>query len=105
MKSKRTLFLILVFSVPLVIIFFSQCLTPTAKPDPRGEIFAGSATCIKCHKNIYDDYVHTAHFTTSRPASIQTINGNFNGNVNTFYFNKDLKVVMEKRDGAIYQTA
>ncbi|MDQ2862666.1 MAG: hypothetical protein M3R50_03275, partial [Bacteroidota bacterium] len=31
--------------------------------------FAGAATCIKCHKNIYDSFSHTGHFLTSQPAS------------------------------------
>ncbi|MDB5110371.1 MAG: hypothetical protein JWR67_1485 [Mucilaginibacter sp.] len=105
MKNKRKLFLTLVFAIPLVIIF-SQCLTNNEeKADPRGELYAGSASCIKCHKNVYDSYVHTAHFTTTRPADIHSINGNFNNNSNSYYFNKDLKVVMEKRNKGLYQVA
>ena len=103
MKNKRILLLTLIFAIPLVVIF-SQCLTSKSdKPDPRGDTFAGSATCIKCHKDVYNNYVHTAHFTSSRPATIHNINGNFNNNANTFVFDKDLKVVMEKRDSGLYQ--
>jgi nitrate/TMAO reductase-like tetraheme cytochrome c subunit len=105
MKNKRNLFLTLIFAVPLVVIF-SQCLTSAnEKPDPRGDIFAGSESCIKCHKNVYDNYIHTAHFTTSRPAFANTINGSFAANANTFYFNKDSKVVMEKRKSGLFQVA
>ena len=104
MKKKRNIFLIGVFIVPLVLIF-SQCLTISAKPDPRGDVFAGSSTSIKCHKDVYDNYLHTAHFSTTRLADIHTIGGNFNGHDNTFYFSKDLKIVMESRPDGLYQVA
>ena len=101
MKSNRKLFLIIVFIVPLVFIF-SQCLTINKdKPDPRGDIFAGSSTCIKCHKDVYDNYLHTAHFSTTRLADIHSIGGGFSPHDNTFYFSKDLKVVMEKRNDGL----
>jgi len=104
MKKNRKLFLIAVFIVPLVFIF-SQCLTVTNKPDPRGDVFAGSSTCVNCHKDVYDSYLHTAHFLTTRLADIHTIGGSFFGHENTFYFSKDLKVVMESRADGLYQVA
>lgn len=105
MKKNRRLFLTIVFIVPLVFIF-SQCLTINKdKPDPRGDIFAGSSTCIKCHKDVYDNYLHTAHFSTTRLADIHTIGGSFDPHANTFNFSNDLKVVMEKRTDGLYQVA
>ncbi|MGZ3756372.1 MAG: multiheme c-type cytochrome [Mucilaginibacter sp.] len=105
MKNNRKWFLTLIFAVPLILIF-SQCLTSGGeKPDPRGELYAGSTSCVKCHKNVYDNYIHTAHFTTSRPASEHTINGSFTPGMNAFYFDKDTKVAMEKRNGGLYQVA
>jgi hypothetical protein len=105
MRNKRNLFLALVLAIPFVIIFFSQCLTSgSAKPDPRGEIFAGSATCVKCHKDVYDSYIHTAHFTSTRPAAESTMYGDFHTGSNIFYF-KGSKVVMEKRNGDLYQVS
>lgn len=105
MKSNRKLFLILIFIVPLTVIF-SQCLTVNrSKPDPRGEMFAGSATCAQCHKDIYDDFLHTAHFSTTRLADIHSIGGSFAHGANQFFFNKDMKVVMEKRDSGLFQVA
>jgi hypothetical protein len=103
MKKKRNLFLIVIFIVPLVFIF-SQCLTISKdKKDPRGDIFAGSSTCIKCHKDVYDNYLHTSHFSTTRLADIHSIGGSFKPHDNTFYFNKDLKVVMEQHADGLYQ--
>jgi hypothetical protein len=97
--------LILVFAIPLLAIF-SQCQYFTAAPpDQRGELYAGSSTCIKCHKDVYTDYLHTAHFNTTRLANEHSISGSFKPGSNVFAFNKDLKVVMEKRDSGWYQVA
>jgi hypothetical protein len=103
MRSKRNLFLALVFLVPLVVIF-SQCLTSnTTKPDPRGEIFAGSSTCIQCHKDVYDNYLHTAHFSATSVSTPDNVHGSFEHGHNEYVFNKDLKIVMEKRSDGMYQ--
>lgn len=105
MKSKRKLFLALVFLIPLTVIF-SQCLTLSPKSnDPRGNNYAGSAKCMQCHKEIYDDYLHTSHFTSTRLAGINTIHGDFTPGHNVYSFGKDLKVVMEKHKDGLYQVA
>lgn len=105
MKNNRKLFLTLVFIAPLVIIF-SQCLTINKdKPDPRGNAYAGSSTCIKCHRDVYDNYLHTPHFSTTRLANIHSIGGSFDHGKNEYYFSKDQKVVMEQRKDGLYQVA
>lgn len=71
----------------------------------RGNKYAGAATCITCHKKLYDTYVHTAHSNSSRPATAQTITGSFMPPGNQFIYNDSLKVVMEKTDSGFYQTA
>lgn len=43
----------------------SQCLNNPSLTDPRGEAYAGSTTCLSCHKNIADAYIHTNHYKTS----------------------------------------
>lgn len=105
MKNNRKLLLLLVFIIPLLAIF-SQCHTLSSdKHDPRGELYAGSSTCIKCHSDVYSNYLHTAHFSTTRLADIRNISGSFNKDSNVYYFNDSLKVVMEKRDSGLYQVA
>jgi len=94
----------LIFIIPLIFIF-SQCLTSNKKTDPRGEAFAGSSTCIKCHQDVYDNYLHTAHFSTTRLADIHSIGGSFAHGANEYSFNKDMKVVMEKRGDGLYQVS
>jgi hypothetical protein len=93
--------------VPLSFII-SQCFHKNkaiAFNDPRGAAFAGSATCVKCHKNITENYLHTAHYLTGRPASEATIHGSFNPDSNTVIFNDSIKIVMEKHPDGLYQAS
>ena len=105
-KVDRRLLLTLIFAIPLIAIF-SQCLTSSsaARPDPRGDIFAGSVSCIQCHKNVYDSYIHTAHFATSAPTNAQNIGGSFIKPANAFYFNHTSAVEVEKHGDGFYQAA
>lgn len=105
MLRNRKLLWLIIFALPLFAIF-SQCNSLKAdKPDPRGPLYAGSSTCIKCHADIYSDYLHTAHFSTTRPAGEHTISGSFTGGSNVFSFNNNVRVVMEKHKGGLYQVA
>ncbi|WP_184543113.1 multiheme c-type cytochrome [Mucilaginibacter sp. FT3.2] len=103
MLKKRNLFLILIALVPLTFIL-TQCFNG-APPDPRGEVYAGSASCQKCHKAQYDSYIQTAHYTTSRQASPHTISGSFAKGLNSLDYGYGLKVVMENRGDSLYQAA
>ncbi|MDB4921354.1 multiheme c-type cytochrome [Mucilaginibacter sp.] len=103
--TKKQAFRLLIFLIPLP-VFLSQCLRSSDNhDDPRGQLYAGAATCASCHKDVYKSYLHTAHFVASRPAADNTIQGNFNKGFNEFIFNQHLKVVMEKRDSGFYQTS
>lgn len=102
MKIKRTVLLLLIFLVPLVIIF-SQCFNPDKKQDPRGKSYAGSISCKKCHQSVYNSYLRTAHYQASALSSAHNIHGSFAKNHNVFRFNDSLKVVMEKHKDGFYQ--
>jgi hypothetical protein len=102
--SKKKLVRLSIFFIPIIFIF-SQCLNTKKDGDPRGSAYAGPATCVSCHKDIYNSYLHTAHFMASQPASAQTIQGSFSKGSNEFVFNPHLKVVMNKRDTGYYQTS
>jgi hypothetical protein len=101
MKSKRNLFIVLLFLIPLSVIL-SECYSGK-KEDQRGRVFAGSETCVSCHKDVYNSYVHTAHFETSRPADEATIHGSFVKGQNSFSFGNGMSVAMEKRADGLYQ--
>jgi hypothetical protein len=103
MKNKRKALLLLIFLVPLIVIF-SQCFNASGSTeDVRGPAYAGGASCMKCHKEAYNTYIHTAHAQSTRLASVKTIHGSFNGDSNTFHFQNELKVIMEKRASGLYQ--
>ena len=101
---KKKLFRLAIFLVPLVFIF-SQCFNVKKTEDPRGETYAGSATCKSCHKDVYSSYLHTAHFMASQPPSGKTIEGSFSKGENEFAFSPTLKVVMDKRDTGFFQSS
>jgi hypothetical protein len=69
----------------------------------NGKQFAGSETCKSCHKNIFESHWLTAHSLTSRPGSTATIKGSFEDGKNVFELNPQVKVIMEKNAGGLFQ--
>ena len=67
--------------------------------------FAGSVTCAKCHKKIYESHVHTGHYLTSQPGIEKYIKGSFEKGKNIYPYYAGLFVAMEKRDSGLYQVA
>lgn len=92
--------------ISLLVMILSTCLDEKNKlPDPRGVAYKGSDKCINCHKSIYNAYVSTAHYLSSRPASGDAIKGTFSPGSNVFHYRPALKVAMEQRDSGFYQVA
>ncbi|HEY2581360.1 MAG TPA: multiheme c-type cytochrome [Mucilaginibacter sp.] len=87
----------------IIIIFYFKS-EGNKSIDPRGDLYAGSLTCIKCHRELYKSYLHTAHYIASIPAGVNTIHGSFIKNFNEFDISPSQKIVMEKRDGGMFQT-
>ncbi|MDB5091694.1 MAG: hypothetical protein JWR09_5688 [Mucilaginibacter sp.] len=104
MKSKRIYFLILICLMPIAAIYI-QYINQSEKTDARGDNYAGSDKCIKCHKAIYTAYLETAHYQSSEPASVHNIHGSFVNNHNVFSITDRSKVIMEKRSNSLYQVA
>jgi hypothetical protein len=107
-NHKRT---ILIASVIFILVItLSQCIqqevkdTATLITHPNGKAFAGSLSCQKCHASIYDSFVHTAHYLTSRPALKEYVKGTFTENENAYLFDSS-KVVMEMAGDDMYQVA
>jgi nitrate/TMAO reductase-like tetraheme cytochrome c subunit len=71
--------------------------------DEKFDQFAGSASCRKCHKQIYDSFVLTSHIKTSEPSSEKNILGSFQPGKNIFHYRPGLYVSMEKTDSGLYQ--
>lgn len=104
MSIKRSNLLALIFMAPLCLML-AECLSnkKSEQPDARGDIFAGSASCIKCHKDIYESYLSTAHFNSSRPATMHSVHGSFAAGANVLDFGNGMKVMMERKGGHLYQ--
>ncbi|MDN3580113.1 multiheme c-type cytochrome [Mucilaginibacter flavus] len=90
--------------IALLAILYVQLKPGTASADPRGNAYAGSKACARCHAKIADSYLHTAHFMASMPATAGTVHGSFAAGKNTFSIDQNQKIVMEKRGGGLYQT-
>ncbi|WP_114936730.1 cytochrome c3 family protein [Mucilaginibacter endophyticus] len=103
MLKQRTFFLALLLLIPLSFLLV-QCFSDKPQ-DPRAEIFAGSASCEKCHKDVYNSYLHTAHYLSSRPTSAEIVHGSFDSNRNTLQYADGTVVKMEKRNGELYQVS
>ncbi|MEO7962040.1 MAG: multiheme c-type cytochrome, partial [Ginsengibacter sp.] len=67
--------------------------------------FSGSASCRKCHQDIYEKHLLTGHHLTSIPAAEKYIKGSFEKGENIFSFHPGLYVSMERRDSGLYQAA
>lgn len=103
MLKQRTFFLALLLLIPLSFLLV-QCFSDKPQ-DPRAEIFAGSASCEKCHKDVYDSYLHTAHYLSSRPTSAEVVHGSFDPHKNMLQYADGTVVKMEKRNGELYQVS
>lgn len=102
--------LIIILIIILCMFFFIKCINnENDKADISVPVtyadFAGSASCINCHQNIYDAHINTAHFKTSGQATDNNIRGSFKPGENTFDYNNGGKVSMEKRADGFYQVA
>lgn len=106
-NHKRILLVISVIALCVMVITFwiSREHATVDITHPGGQRYAGSAACRDCHKSIYDSFVHTAHYLTSRIAAKKYIRGSFADGHNTFSFTDHMKVVMTEKDGRLFQTA
>ncbi len=68
-------------------------------------LYAGSESCLPCHKSIYDSFITTAHNLTSHTAGAEFIKGSFEPGKNRFPYNKFMEVVMENKNGGFFQTS
>jgi len=112
MKTFRHYYPQIRIIIPMMLIVFvlSQCMNETQQPEqtiaespPEPEL-AGSESCRSCHRDIYDDHIHTAHFLTSDTANAGSVMGSFKPGQNTYSFNKSVVVAMEKKGDSLYQT-
>ncbi len=104
--SRNKLYITLLIII-IPIILFTECISKNEKDiiitDNQGKQFAGSAACANCHKEIFENFIHTAHNITSQAASEKSIKGSFTDGKNVFQYTFYTSVAMEKRDSGLYQ--
>lgn len=71
--------------------------------DPRGNVYIGSSSCRQCHTSIYDSFVTTSHFNTTKTATQKNIAGSFTPGQNIYIVNATTKIAMEHRDSGLFQ--
>ncbi len=103
--SKR---LLLIFTaIAGLIVLFSQCMD-TGKHTADVALatdssFAGTKTCVQCHKGIYDSYLNNVHNNTSRPISSHSLFQGDSAASTEYSFNEHLKMKIEKRGNGVFQ--
>jgi hypothetical protein len=105
--SARTFIVFLFISTFILVVFCTHCTSLTnsdAKADVRGPAYANPKTCITCHKDVYNSYVHTNHFHTSAPITGNQLQADIVANNNTFVYTDSINVKVEKQANALYQS-
>lgn len=105
-KTIGIFLLILVFVYTGNMVCASFTKTNTTTPETIDvTAFAGSASCVSCHKSICDSQLTTAHYLTSMPAALPYIKGSFKQGKNEYVLNRMLSVKLDSSDGLFTQTA
>ena len=94
----------ILFAIAVLALFLSNCTNKSDEYiDPRGTDYAGSESCIQCHQTQYDMAVKSSHFKATAPASLENVLGDFDKGNHTFIYDKNTKLVIEKRNDSLYQ--
>jgi predicted CXXCH cytochrome family protein len=94
----------IIFFVSFIAVLLTSCNNKSDEYiDPRGTDYAGSESCIQCHKAEYEMASKSSHFKATAPAIPENILGDFDSRNHTFIYDKDTKLVMEKRNDSLYQ--
>lgn len=98
--------LLLIFSgITVMVILFAKCLDFKKAPPATEHTYAGAATCRQCHAAIADSYLQNPHQQTSRAIEDdQIVNGPVPHSA-VYNFDQHLKLVIEKRNGRMFQVA
>jgi hypothetical protein len=108
MGGLKRLIVVLV-AIGLLVVLFSQCMDSGA--DEGHELVAtdstkaGMATCIQCHKKVYDNYLNSPHQKTSSPIKGHNLLQADSARSKRFSFDDHLAIAVERRDSGAYQVA
>lgn len=103
-KNKRSVLVVL--SLVVSVFVWVQCMNSRNNETEQPviyESYAGPEKCAPCHKDIYEKHLTSAHYLTGQPATENFITGSFKADSNSYYYNQDILVSMQKRDSGLYQ--
>lgn len=94
----------ILFAIVVLVAFLTSCKNESDEYiDPRGTDYAGSESCIQCHQTQYEMASKSSHFKATAPAIPGNVLGDFDKRNHTFIYDKNTKLVMEKRNDSLYQ--
>jgi hypothetical protein len=95
----------LVIGLLLVLtLCFSRCLNSNSSNDPRGDQYAGSKACVRCHQTVAGSYAHTSHFHTSSTVDDNSLKKLIGPVRNRFYFTDSSYVGIEEKTTGLFQS-
>ncbi|WP_316820270.1 multiheme c-type cytochrome [Pedobacter gandavensis] len=103
--GRRRIFLI--FCILAIFVFAAvQCTqVESISTDSRGSGYAGSATCVSCHKDLATSAFHNSHFKASKMLNKPNSADSMHIPDGTFIFNENTKVQVKNRPDGLYQSA
>lgn len=100
MSKKMSFILVLIFTVS----FLVKCMDNKKIPaDPRGADYAGAGSCRSCHQAAYDSFLLTSHHAATAPGDVAHIKGSFTAGQNSFVFEGNQEIKMERRGPRLFQ--
>lgn len=77
-----------------------------AEPVNQNPGFLGADACASCHQDKYDSFVQTAHYRTSRRATLESVSGSFESGANEMRTSDpDVHFEMVRRGDDLFQRA
>ena len=97
----------LIFCMLATFVFAIVKCTPVQSKgnDSRGPAYAGSSTCVSCHKGISESAIHNSHSNASKMLNSPNSADSLHIPDGEFIFNEQTKVGVANRGGGLYQSA
>jgi len=94
----------ILFAIASLSLLLTNCTNKSDEYiDPRGTDYAGSESCVQCHKAQSESAFHSSHHLATSPGIKENVLGHFKNGHNIFVYDKNTKIVMEERNDSLYQ--
>jgi hypothetical protein len=105
MQHTKTVFVMA--ALVMISIFFVKCFdnNSSSNNDPRGNQYAGTASCVGCHAKIAESYLHTNHYKTSSVVSSSLLKKIADTSKKYFYYRDSSHIRLEQKGDDFFQSA